>query len=75
MLSETFKNLPKEKQDRILSVAQTEFANYGFDLASIQRIVKAANISRGSFYQYFRDKTDIFTAFLVKLGNFKYFNL
>ncbi|MBA7547176.1 hypothetical protein ES705_39579 [subsurface metagenome] len=33
-----------------------EFAEYGFDLASIQRVIRKAGIPRGSFYQYFEDK-------------------
>jgi len=60
MPKETFLNLPKEKQDIIENVAIDEFAEYGFDLASINRIVSAAGIAKGSFYQYFEDKKDLF---------------
>jgi AcrR family transcriptional regulator len=72
MAKETFNNLPAQKRDRILQVAELEFAEYGFDLASIQRIVKEAKIPRGSFYQYFTDKTDIFCEILIRIKEQKF---
>jgi len=41
-----------------------EFAEYGFDLTSIQQVIRKAGIPRGSFYQYFDDKMDLFTEIL-----------
>jgi len=64
-------NLPKEKQEIILRAAQNEFARHGFDLASIQRLVETSGISRGSCYQYFEDKTDIFITVLKRLRDKK----
>lgn len=64
MPKETFLNLPKAKQDLIEQVAIDEFAEYGFDMASINRIVSAAGIAKGSFYQYFEDKKDLFVMIL-----------
>ena len=60
MPKETFFNLPEEKRALISSVAIDEFANYSFDAASINRIVTSAGIAKGSFYQYFEDKRDLF---------------
>lgn len=71
MPKETFLNLSEEKQDKIIQVAIDEFAEYGFDLSSIQRIVKASCISRGSFYQYFEDKADIYYVVVSKLRDEK----
>ena len=48
-------NLPKVKQERILEAAKKEFSEAMFSDVSINRIVKAASISRGSFYMYFSD--------------------
>ncbi len=60
MPKETFLNLPQEKRELIENVAVHEFAEYGYDLASVNRIVAAAEIAKGSFYQYFEDKKDLF---------------
>jgi AcrR family transcriptional regulator len=57
--SKTFMNLPKVKQERILEAAKKEFSEAMFSDVSINRIVKAASISRGSFYMYFSDKHDL----------------
>lgn len=56
----TFFNLPKEKQDFLMKSAMKEFSRVPVYEASISNIVKTANISRGSFYQYFEDKEDLF---------------
>lgn len=60
MPTATFFNLPVEKQNRIFNAAVEEFSEYRFSEASINRIVKMAKISRGSFYQYFKDKKEIY---------------
>lgn len=65
MPKDTFLNLPEEKRRLIEDVALDEFAEYGFDKASINRIVKTAGIAKGSFYQYFEDKADLFKHILV----------
>ncbi len=56
----TFANLPEEKQQRIIIVALHEFAEYGFQQASLNRIVKELGIAKGSLYQYFKNKEDLF---------------
>lgn len=60
MPKETFLNLPAEKRASIENIAIKEFGDYGFDLASVNRIVSGAGIAKGSFYQYFEDKKDLF---------------
>ena len=60
MPTSTFLNLPPEKRQRIEAVALDEFARHPFDLASLSRIIKRTGISKGSLYQYFSDKVDIF---------------
>jgi AcrR family transcriptional regulator len=60
MPKKTFYNLPQEKQERILNAAINEFSSYPFKSASINRLIKEANIPRGSFYQYFDNKKDIY---------------
>ena len=60
MCKETFLRLPEEKRDRILNAAWDEFTTVSFAKASVNRIIQAAGIPRGSFYQYFEDKSDLF---------------
>jgi len=60
MPKETFKNLQPEKRQKIEQAAIEEFAGYSYDSASINRIVEKAGIPKGSFYQYFADKQDLF---------------
>lgn len=61
MPKKTFLNLPKEKQKRLLDAAYKEFSKVPIDEASINAIVHDADISRGSFYQYFDDKDDLYS--------------
>lgn len=63
MPSSTFFRLPPEKQEKLLRAARKEFARVPFADASINRIIQAADISRGSFYMYFRDKGELFFIF------------
>ena len=60
MPTSTFYNLPKEKQDRILNSAIKEFAQRGINDANLSNIIRDSKISRGSLYQYFIDKQDIY---------------
>jgi AcrR family transcriptional regulator len=59
MPKETFFNLPDKKREMIENAAIEEFAEQGYDNASINRIVEACKIAKGSFYQYFEDKKDV----------------
>ena len=43
-----------------MNAAVEEFAEYGLENASTNRIVKNSGIAKGSFYQYFEDKQDVF---------------
>ena len=60
MPQQTFFNLPEEKRQQILQVAIDEFAENDYDKVSISRIVARAAIAKGSFYQYFADKEDLY---------------
>jgi len=67
MPKDTFFNLPEDKRKLICNVAIDEFAEYSFDQASVNRIVAKSGIAKGSFYQYFEDKKDLFL-YLVQLA-------
>lgn len=59
MIKKTFYNLPYEKRKRITDAIIKEFMERPNEKVSINRIIKTAEISRGSFYQYFDDKVDL----------------
>lgn len=60
MPTSTFLNLPEEKQKRILDAAIKEFGQRNIDEGNMANIVKDARISRGSIYQYFENKEDLY---------------
>ena len=59
MPTETFMNLSKEKQRKIIHAAKKEFARVSLPEVSIKNIVEEAGIARGSFYQYFETKEEL----------------
>lgn len=60
MVHQTFLNLPAEKRDRIVESAREEFSSQEYEKTNINRIVQNAGIPKGSFYQYFDSKEDLF---------------
>ncbi|GKU23698.1 TetR/AcrR family transcriptional regulator [Clostridium folliculivorans] len=65
MPKQLFFSLSSEKQNKIKDSALAEFSENQFHEASINQIIKIAGISRGSFYQYFEDKEDLYF-YLIK---------
>ncbi|GIO99586.1 TetR family transcriptional regulator [Paenibacillus lautus] len=64
---EMFERLPQEKQEKILQACLDEFAAYGFDAASTNRIVKQAGIPKGSLFQYFGGKESLFLYMIERI--------
>ncbi|QDX94205.1 TetR/AcrR family transcriptional regulator [Brevibacillus laterosporus] len=60
MPKQTFFNLPNNKKETLINAAMKEFSRAPLFEASISNIIKDAGIPRGSFYQYFEDKEDVF---------------
>jgi AcrR family transcriptional regulator len=52
--------LDEAKRTLILETSAREFANHGFDGASLNHILSEAGISKGAAYYYFDDKADLF---------------
>ena len=52
--------LSPEKSAALYAVASREFANYGFNQASLNRIISEIGMSKSSFYHYFAGKRDLF---------------
>jgi len=55
-----FHKLPPAQQQAILRAAFDEFATHGFRSASLNRIIDAAGISKGSMYYYFDGKEELY---------------
>lgn len=60
MPKQTFFNLPEQKRKTLLEAAEKEFTRVPVFEASIANIIRMAKIPRGSFYQYFTDKEDLY---------------
>jgi TetR/AcrR family transcriptional regulator len=60
MPKQTFFNLPEDKRSRIIDLAIQEFATHDYKNASISNIVARAGVAKGSLYQYFDNKKDLY---------------
>lgn len=69
MPTSTFFNLPPEKQAKLLRAAVGEFSQKPYGEVPLSKIIAGAGIPRGSFYQYFSDKTDLFVYVLSHYGD------
>lgn len=67
MPTQTFFNLPEAKRRALLDAAIEEFAANDYENASISRVVARLGIAKGSIYQYFADKQDLFL-YLIDLA-------
>ena len=65
--TELFEKQNIDKQKRIIEAAIFEFSEKGFENANTNRIAREANISVGSLFKYFNNKTDLFL-YIVKLA-------
>ena len=61
----TFFKLNDAKRKRFLLEAYKEFSLHSFDAASITNLVKSLGIAKGSVYQYFEDKKELYTSLVV----------
>jgi AcrR family transcriptional regulator len=60
MPKETFTNLPSQKQENIIAGAIKEFAYKGFKNGNIGEIAKNVGVAKGSMYQYFHNKKELY---------------
>ena len=64
--TEMFLQLDTEKQQRIMETAIDEFADKGYNRASMNTVVKKAGISKGALFKYFGSKSGLF-AFIYRI--------
>ncbi|MGI6434193.1 MAG: TetR/AcrR family transcriptional regulator [Syntrophomonadaceae bacterium] len=55
-----FNSLEPEKRARIINAALKEFARNGYEKASTNEIVKESDISKGSLFNYFNSKKELY---------------
>lgn len=56
----------KDKEERLLKMAYELFTEKGIKNTSIQEIVDRANVAKGTFYLYFKDKYEIRDILIAK---------
>lgn len=60
VINSRFYSLETEKQERIINAALKEFTLSGYDKASTNEIIKEAEISKGSLFNYFNSKKELY---------------
>ncbi len=71
LFEKTSKILAKQshKYDRILEAAYQLFVEQGFEEVSIQEIADRADVAKGTFYLYFRDKEELKECVITQKSN------
>jgi len=59
-----FSKLDPGKQAMLIAVSTEEFAERGYEKASLNRIIARCGISKGAMYYYFADKDDLYKTVL-----------
>lgn len=72
MPKQTYFNLPPKKREAIIDGAKQAFARQHYDRVTIDSIVARAGIPKGSFYQYFSGKDDLYSHMFANIGTEKY---
>jgi AcrR family transcriptional regulator len=58
--------LTPERRAQLLDPAETEFAEHGYQSASLNRILASAGMSKGQAYYYISDKADLYGAVIER---------
>jgi len=66
--SATWWNLPADKRARVTHAAMCEFGARGFSAGSLNVIAGEAGIAKGSLFQYFDDKLDLYRWLLLDVA-------
>lgn len=57
----------QETESAILQAAETVFSQKGFFGTTVAEIVERAGVSRGTFYLYFKNRDEVFSAILARV--------
>lgn len=61
-----------EKAEQILTGAMQEFLVHGYAATSMDRVAKAAGVSKATVYSYFQDKEGLFAALVQRFAQRKF---
>lgn len=64
----TWSRLGAERRAAVVAAAETEFAAHGFSGGSLNVIARRAGVAKGSLFQYFADKRDLY-AHITDIGS------
>lgn len=64
----TFLRLSDTKRQKFIAAAWKEFSTYNYEKASLSRLVGDLGIAKGSIYQYFENKKDLYL-YLIEHAN------
>jgi AcrR family transcriptional regulator len=56
----TWQRLDPARRERITTAAMTEFGRHGYSAGSLNTVARDAGVAKGSLFQYFDDKLDLF---------------
>lgn len=68
MPTATWERLAEARREAVLRAAEAEFAAHGFSGGSLNVIARNAGVAKGSLFQYFADKADLY-AYLSDLAS------
>ncbi len=57
-----------ENRAALLKAARSVFAEIGYNAAGVRDIVRRTDLASGTFYNYFKDKTEIFSAVIAEMS-------
>lgn len=60
MPTPTWQRLDPARRDRITAVAMEEFGRHGYSAGSLNTVARDAGVAKGSLFQYFDGKLDLF---------------
>jgi AcrR family transcriptional regulator len=66
----TWERLPEARRHAVLAAAEAEFGARGFSGGSLNVIARSAGVAKGSLFQYFTDKVDLY-AYLSELASIR----
>ena len=64
----TWSRLGGERRSAVVDAAEAEFAAHGFSGGSLNVIARRAGVAKGSLFQYFADKRDLY-AYITDVGS------
>jgi AcrR family transcriptional regulator len=64
----TWERLPEARRAAVMDAAEAEFAERGFSQVSLNVIAREAGVAKGSLFQYFTDKLDLYAFIADQAG-------